>query len=108
MLSQTLQFLNALINVLQMCLNQRVYVAAVAVLTSFKQCADLVDAHVERAAMANEQQALQRRLGVVAVIACAASGGREEANTFVVANGFDRTAGGTGKVTNFHRVIVAA
>ncbi len=108
LLLQTSQFPDALLNVFQMCLNQCVYVAAVAAFAGQKQRSDLVDAHVQRATVANERQTLQRRLGVVAVVACAADGGREQTNALIVANGFDRTAGRTGEVTNFHRVIVSA
>lgn len=65
-----------------------------------QQRADLVQRHVQLAALADERQPVGMRRCVHALVAVAALRGRDQAFALVEAGGFDRRAGRFSQVSN--------
>jgi len=106
LLLQLLQFVDARGNVPDVGGQQRVHVAAVRAggVLEAQKYTDLVQRHVQRAAMADERQPLDVLGAVDAVIAVAAGCCREQPLTLVVADGFHLGPGQGGQCADFHAV----
>jgi hypothetical protein len=71
-------------------------------IAKFQQTADLVERHVQRAAPADETQALGVLVVVDAVVAVGARGLGQELLALVVPDGFDRRVRDLGQFSDFH------
>lgn len=99
------QAIDARLHVLDMLVDQGVDAAALAVgsVAQVEQAADFVEGHVQRAAVADEGQALDVGLGVEPVVAIAAGRFGQQFFAFVVADGLDRAVGDPRQFSNLHR-----
>ena len=88
----------------QLFVDQQVHVAAVGIgcIHKTQQAVDLCQRHVQRPAMADEGQAFQMTLLVVAVAVVASCRLGQQPLLLVVANGFDVHAGGAGQFLDLH------
>jgi len=87
-----------------MLVQQTIYPAAVLVWRSLEvqQNANLVERHVQTAAMTNEGHAFEMRRYVDAVIALAADGFREQSDLLIVTDRFRTRAGLFSEFSDFH------
>ncbi|KAF1854322.1 hypothetical protein Lal_00015088, partial [Lupinus albus] len=101
LLLQRTQLGDAHLHMVDMLVDQPVGGSAVRLgaVAQAQQFADLLLGHVQRTAMADEGQALDMRLGVLAVVALAAGRLGQQAFALVVADGFHRAVG---QVCNEH------
>ena len=107
---QRAQLANAVGHVADMLIEQRVHFGAVFTGRVFEmqQDANLVERHVESAAMADKAQALHVDRFIDAVVAFAARGFGQQALALVVANGVDGHTSLGGLSTDFHGAILRA
>ena len=91
-----------------MLIEQLINVAAVLLgrIAKLEQRADLLERHVERAAMTDERQALDMVLIVRAVIARPAGGMRQESSLLVVADGFGLAASSFREIADAHGFLL--
>ncbi len=109
---QRQQAVDAQFDVVDVFVDQGVDVLALSLraVAQAQQAADLLEGHVEAAAIADKRQAFGVGLGVKTVVAFAASRFRQQPFTFVIADGFDLTVGQFRQFTNFHggRLVLGA
>lgn len=101
---QLLKFFNTRVDVRDVLVDQRMHAAAAVRrrVGQTQQCADFVVSHVERAAIANEAQALDMLCRVTAVIGFGALRLGQQALFFVETDGFRRAMGNFRQFADFH------
>ena len=92
-------------HMVDMLVDQRIHAFALVLRTvaQIQQAADLLQGHVQAAAIADKDQPLGVRLGVHAVIGLGARRRRQQAFLLVIADGFDGAVGQFRQFADLHR-----